>query len=82
MALKDYLAEAERDSQCSYCEFIPFDQMKSWRFSLGCPSAAYTKFGTYSARGRYNVIWSLLDGRSSYTDTVLDIAYKCQTCGS
>jgi hypothetical protein len=28
MALEDYIAEAERCSQCSYCKWIPMDQMK------------------------------------------------------
>ena len=82
MKLVDYKADMQRCSQCSYCEFIPHDQMKSWRFSLGCPSAAYTRFGTYSARGRYGVAWSLLDGRSTYSDEVKNIVYECLTCGS
>jgi Fe-S oxidoreductase len=80
--LVDYKADMERCSQCSYCEFIPLDHVKSIRFSLGCPSAAYTKFGTYSARGRYGVAWSLLDGRSQYSEKVKEIVYECLLCGS
>ena len=38
MSIKDYVAEAERCSQCSYCKWIPFDQIKSLRFGLGCPA--------------------------------------------
>jgi Fe-S oxidoreductase len=72
----------ERCSQCSYCKWIPFDQVKSWRFAKGCPSIAYNNFLSYSARGRFAVALSLLNGQSTYTDRVVDIVYKCVTCGS
>ncbi len=82
VALEDYKTEMERCSQCSCCKWIPLDQIKSWRFAKGCPSIAYSHFLSYSARGRYAVALSLLQGRSHYTDRVLDIVYKCQACGS
>jgi Fe-S oxidoreductase len=72
----------ERCSQCSYCKWIPFDQVKSWRFAKGCPSIAYNNFLSYSARGRFAVALSLLNKQSTYTDRVVDIVYKCNTCGS
>ena len=72
----------ERCSQCSYCKWIPFDQVKSWRFAKGCPSISYSNFLSYSARGRFAVALSLLNGQSTYTDRVMDIVYKCVTCGS
>ena len=82
MALEDYKADMERCSQCSYCKWIPLDHVKSWRFAKGCPSIAYNNFLSYSARGRYAVALSLLKGQSTYTDKVLDVVYKCTTCGS
>lgn len=82
MSLEQHLAESERCSQCSYCKWIPLDQIKSLRFANGCPSIAYNNFNSYSARGRYLVAQSLLTGRSDYTDRVLDIVYKCVTCGN
>ncbi len=82
MALEDYKPDMERCSQCSYCKWIPFDHIKSWRFSKGCPSIAYNNFNSYSARGRFAVALSLLNEQSTYTDRVLDIVYKCATCGS
>jgi len=82
VALEDYKVDMERCSQCSYCKWIPFDQVKSWRFAKGCPSIAYNNFLSYSARGRYAVALSLLNGQSTYTDRVVDIVYKCTTCGS
>lgn len=82
MALEDYKADMERCSQCSYCKFIPLDKIKSRRFSKGCPSIAYSNFNAYSARGRFAVALSLLNKQSTYTDTVKDIVFKCQTCGA
>ena len=82
MALEDYKPDMERCSQCSYCKWIPLDQIKSWRFAKGCPSISKHNFNSYSARGRFAVALSLLNGQSTYTDRVLDIVYKCVTCGS
>jgi Fe-S oxidoreductase len=82
MALEDFAAEMDRCSQCSYCKWIPFDQVKSWRFAKNCPSIAYHDFNSYSARGRYAVGRSLIRGQSGYSDTVRDIVYTCLTCGS
>jgi Fe-S oxidoreductase len=82
MALQDFMAEAERCSQCSYCKWVPFDLMKSWRFSKGCPSIGYSNFQSYSARGRYAVTLALINGSIGYDERVQDIAFRCQTCGS
>ena len=82
MALEDYKPDMERCSQCSYCKWIPFDHMKSWRFAKGCPSIAYNNFNSYSARGRFAVALSLLNGESVYTEKVQDIVFKCVVCGS
>jgi len=82
VALEDYKSDMERCSQCSYCKFIPFDQIKSRRFSKGCPSIGYNNFNSYSARGRFAVALSLLNGESGYTEKVQDIVFQCLTCGS
>jgi Fe-S oxidoreductase len=81
VALEDYKPDMERCSQCSYCKWIPLDQIKSWRFAKGCPSIAYSNFNSYSARGRFAVALSLINKQSTYTDRVVDIIYKCSTCG-
>jgi len=82
MALEDFAAEMDRCSQCSYCKWVPFDQVKSWRYAKNCPSVSYYNFNSYSARGRYAVARSLIGGQSRYTDTVRDIVFTCLTCGS
>ena len=82
MALEDFAAEMDRCSQCSYCKWIPFDHVKSWRFAKNCPSVSYYNFNSYSARGRYAVARSLLHGDSGVSETVRNIAFTCMTCGS
>ena len=82
MSLQDFMAEAERCSQCSYCKWAPFDRMRSWRFSKGCPSIGFNNFQSYSARGRYAVVLALLNGSIGYDERVKDIAFQCQACGS
>jgi Fe-S oxidoreductase len=82
VALEDFRPDMERCSQCSYCKFIPLDQIKSRRFSKGCPSIAYNNFNAYSARGRFAVALSLLNKESEYTEKVQDIVFKCVLCGS
>ncbi len=82
MALEDFMAEAERCSQCSYCKWVPFDRMQSWRFSKGCPSIGYNNFQSYSARGRYAVALALINKTIGCDDRVKDIVFQCQTCGN
>ena len=82
MALKDLAIEIDRCSACSYCKWIPFDQVKSWRYAKNCPSISYFNFNSYSARGRYLVARSLNRGFSEITDQVVEIAHTCMECGS
>lgn len=82
MALIDFAAEADRCSQCSGCKWIPYDQMKSWQFAKNCPSVSYFNFNAYSARGRYAVGKSLLEGASEITAEVEDVAFTCLACGA
>ena len=81
MALEDYRAMMKRCSRCSYCKWIPFAQVKSWRFAKGCPSVEYGKFQSYSASGKFAVSLALLEDRISYTDGLLDIVFKCMLDG-
>ena len=82
MALTDYRADAVRCTRCSYCKWIPFDLVKSARFAKGCPSIEAGGFHSYSAGGRLVTMLSLMDGRSEVTDQVVDVAFRCQLCGS
>lgn len=82
MALQDYEGVMKRCSRCSYCKWIPFAHVKSWRFSKGCPSIEYNKFQSYSAGGKLAAALSFLEGRCEYSDDFIKIFYSCLLCGS
>jgi Fe-S oxidoreductase len=82
MALEDYRGNMQRCTRCSYCKWVLWDHLKSWRFAKGCPSIGYNNFQSHSAGGRLAVALALLDGMIDYTDGVLDIVYQCQMCGA
>jgi Fe-S oxidoreductase len=82
MALEDYRTDCAVCSRCSYCKWIPFDQVKSARFARACPSIEYCGFQAYALGGRLSVGLSLLEGRSGYSETLKDIVWKCQMDGS
>ena len=82
MALKDYRAMMERCSSCASCKFIPFDKIKSLRFGENCPSIGYYNFMTYSARGRFQLSQSLLDGRAELNETSTEAIHSCTSCGA
>jgi len=63
------------------CKFIPWEQVKSQRFSGVCPSIARYNFHAYSGGGKLIMAAALLCGRIEYTDKLLDIIYHCQMCG-
>jgi Fe-S oxidoreductase len=82
MDLKDFSKEIERCSACSYCKWIPFDQVQSIRYAKNCPSIDYFNFNNYSARGRYLTSRSVLRDQVELTEEVMDIAHTCLTCGA
>ena len=82
MALKDHRAMMERCSSCASCKFIPFDKIQSLRFGENCPSIGYYNFMTYSARGRYQLSQSILDGRTEINETIAEAIHSCTSCGA
>jgi Fe-S oxidoreductase len=82
MALADYRNDMEGCSRCSSCKWVPYNQIKSWRFAKNCPSIARYNFHSYSGSGRMITALSMLQGRSELNDSVTDMIYKCQMCGA
>ncbi len=82
MALADYQRDMEGCSRCSSCKWVPFNQIKSWRFAKNCPSICRYNFHAYSGSGRMIIGNSILSGRSELNDSVAEIIFKCQLCGA
>ncbi|MBN1289029.1 MAG: (Fe-S)-binding protein [Actinobacteria bacterium] len=83
MALKDYEYETSHCIRCSWCKFMPFQQIKSKRFSYLCPSISYLNFHTYSAAGRMHLALALIQGRmTEYSDSLKQAVFECNMCGA
>jgi len=82
MAIEDFEHDSLRCIRCSYCKWIPWENMRHPDFMQGCPSAARYHFHAYSSGGKFNMALSLMKGRIDYTDGYLDALYKCQMDGS
>lgn len=82
MSLKDYRPMMERCSNCLGCKWIPFDKIKSQRFGENCPSSCYYQLHTYSARGKFQLAQTILDGDADYTETVTEVVHSCLSCGA
>jgi len=83
MSLKDYHYEMSHCHRCSYCKFVPFQQMQSLRFSCNCPSINFRNFHSYAAGGRVILGLSLVEGRlTEYTETMRRIVFECTMCGA
>ncbi len=82
MSLADYRADMEGCSRCSSCKWVPYNQIKSWRFAKNCPSICRYKLHAYSGSGKMIMGLSMLSGRSHLNDDIADIIYKCQLCGA
>ncbi len=82
MALADYKRDMEGCSRCSSCKWVPFNQIKSWRFAKNCPSICRYNFHAYSGSGRMIIANSILEGRSELNEAVAEIVYRCQLCGA
>jgi len=82
MELKELQNDMEGCSRCSSCKWVPFNQIKSWRFAKNCPSITRYNFHAYSGSGKMVMANSILQGRTELNDAVADIVYRCQLCGA
>jgi Fe-S oxidoreductase len=82
MTLAQYETDMAACSRCSSCKWVPFNQIKSWRFARNCPALARFSFHAYSGTGRMSMGLSMLKNRSELSEEVAEIIYRCQLCGA
>ncbi len=82
MALVDNLRDMEGCSRCSSCKWVPFNQIKSWRFAKNCPSITKHNLHAYSGSGKMIMGMSMITGRSELNESIANIVYSCQLCGA
>ena len=82
MAIEDFEHDAQRCIRCSYCKWIPWENMRHPDYMAGCPSAARYHFHAYASGGKFNMAYAMMKGRIDYTEGFLDALYRCQMDGS
>src|SRR4030067_525800 len=82
MAWQDYVHDMRRCPRCSYCKWIPYRYMRQTDFIQGCPSISRYLWHAYAGSGKFNMAYSLQQGRIEIDDTFLDVLYKCAMDGS
>jgi len=82
MSWEDYEHDMLRCTRCSYCKYIPWRNIRNFSYYEGCPSAARYNWHAFAAGGKFNLGYSLLNGKIEIDDTFLDVLYKCLMDGS
>jgi len=81
--LEDFFPMERRCSNCLGCKFVPFEKIKSSRFSRNCPSVWYHNFNLYSARGKFQLGQNIIeDGFVKFEGQALEAIFNCQACGA
>jgi Fe-S oxidoreductase len=81
MGWQDYVHDMQRCTRCSYCKWIPYRFVENTGFMEGCPSISKYNWHAYSASGKFNIAYSLLQERIEISDAFLDVLYKCHMDG-
>jgi heterodisulfide reductase subunit D len=80
--LEEYRSTAWNCIRCGGCKSVYPWYMRSWKFSYVCPSWQRYRFDAYSGQGRMDIARAIIDGDLDITDKVVDIVYRCTTCGA
>jgi Fe-S oxidoreductase len=81
MAWQDYVHDMQRCTRCSYCKWIPYRFVENTGFMEGCPSISRYNWHAFSASGKFNIAYSLFQGRIEISEAFLDVLYKCHMDG-
>ena len=82
MPIAEYKDQMLRCHRCSICKWVTLPQIKSSRFSAGCPSIREFNFHAYAGGGKVITALGLVEGLIDYTDEMLQTVWACQLCGS
>lgn len=80
--LEEYRSTAWNCIRCGGCKNVYSWYLRSSKFSYVCPSWQKYRFDAYSGQGRMDIARAIIEGELDITDKVVDIAYRCPTCGA
>ena len=81
MTLEQYKHDMQRCTRCTYCTWVPFEDQVGDEFIKGCPSEQKYLFNLYTACGKWNLGYSLINDRIDINDRFQDSVFRCQMCG-
>lgn len=80
--LTRYEYDMDKCVGCKGCVWVDHIYMPGVRFGIKCSSNIDNPFDAYAYVGRAKIGLALLEGKLDYTDTMLDVIYKCNLCGA
>jgi len=80
--LSRFKYDMERCVGCKGCVWVDHIYMPNVKFGIKCASSIYDPFDSYAYVGRGKIGLALLEGRVEYSDTLLDVIYRCNLCGA
>ena len=81
--LEEYRHDIWNCFRDSMCKHVFTWHVKSADFEDICPSLSRYKFDAYSAQGRFgDIARAIVEGELEWSDTLLEVMYKCQLCGA
>lgn len=82
MSLKEFEWDTVNCARCSICKWVDPWELTSERFAKVCPAVARYLFDAYSCQGKMDIASGLMRGELDFTESLLDIIYKCNLCGA
>ena len=82
MSLKEFEWDTINCARCSLCKWVDPWELTSERFAKVCPAVARYLFDAYSCQGKMDIASGLMRGEIDFTESLLDIVYKCNLCGA
>ncbi len=80
--LKELENEMHKCFRCNLCKMIPLPVVRNPDFFDSCPATMEYGFHSYSGSGKQIMALSLVQGRITADEKLLEISNACTTCGS
>ncbi len=72
----------ESCNHCGQCKWLLGPKTRGHDFSEICPIHQRYGFDAYSGQGLLNIAQELLEGELQYEDGLVELLYRCTTCGA
>jgi Fe-S oxidoreductase len=80
--LDDFRRTMESCNHCGQCKWLLGPKTKGYDYAEICPIHQRFGFDAYSGQGLLNIAEELLDGELQYESGLVELIYRCTTCGA